>query len=254
MENFYAELGYRFLWIISLIGIRYFGIAGIAFLFFYVLRKRLIKLPKIQPYNPNSKDYFRDIGYSLFTILVFALVGSSLFIPEVRSFTQIYPEIEQFGYGYFFFSIFLIILTHDTYFYWMHRLIHHPKIFKRVHLVHHKSTNPSPWTALAFHPTEAVLEAAIIYIVAILFPVHRFAIFAFLMFMFVYNVYGHLGFELYPKKFHKTVVGKWINTSVSHNQHHHFFHGNYGLYFLWWDRWMGTLRKDYDKDFEKATV
>ncbi|MEI7983754.1 MAG: sterol desaturase, partial [Bacteroidota bacterium] len=27
----------------------------------------------------------------------------------------------------------------------MHRLIHHPLLFKRVHLVHHQSTNPSPW-------------------------------------------------------------------------------------------------------------
>jgi lathosterol oxidase len=48
-------------------------------------------------------------------------------------------------------------------------------------------------------------------------------------------------------------VGKWINTSVNHNQHHQFFKGNYGLYFLWWDRWMGTLRKDYDRRFDEVS-
>lgn len=58
----------------------------------------------------------------------------------------------------------------------------------------------------------------------------------------LYNVYGHLGWELYPCWFARHRFGKRINTSVNHNQHHQFFKGNYGLYFLWWDRWMGTIR------------
>jgi sterol desaturase/sphingolipid hydroxylase (fatty acid hydroxylase superfamily) len=39
---------------------------------------------------------------------------------------------------------------------------------------------------------------------------------------------------------------------VSHNQHHKFFKGNYGLYFTIWDRLMGTMREDYDKAFEEV--
>ena len=35
-----------------------------------------------------------------------------------------------------------------------------------------------------------------------------------------------------------------------HNQHHQFFDGNYGLYFTFWDRMMGTLRADYDGQYE----
>jgi sterol desaturase/sphingolipid hydroxylase (fatty acid hydroxylase superfamily) len=66
-------------------------------------------------------------------------------------------------------------------------------------------------------------------------------------------VYGHLGWELYPKGFNHTWVGRWINTSVAHNQHHKYFTGNYGLYFLFWDRWMGTLRSEYDTSFEEVT-
>ena len=41
-----------------------------------------------------------------------------------------------------------------------------------------------------------------------------------------------------------------MNTSVSHNLHHQYFKGNYGLYFTIWDRMMGTLRPDYDTAFE----
>ena len=67
------------------------------------------------------------------------------------------------------------------------------------------------------------------------------------------DVYGHLGFALYPKKFNSHWFGRWMNTSISHNLHHQYFKGNYGLYFTIWDRPMGTLRKDYDKKFNEVT-
>ena len=72
--------------------------------------------------------------------------------------------------------------------------------------------------------------------------------------MIVYNVYGHLGYELYPKGFSRHWLGKWINTSVSHNQHHQYFKGNYSLYFTFWDRWMGTMRPDYEQRFEELAA
>jgi sterol desaturase/sphingolipid hydroxylase (fatty acid hydroxylase superfamily) len=128
--------------------------------------------------------------------------------------------------------------------------MHNKFFYSVVHRVHHLSTNPSPWAAMAFHPIEAVLEAGILVIIPFIMPVHPLAIGFFLLFMMIYNVYGHLGYELYPKRFSKSKIGKWINTSISHNQHHQFFTGNYGLYFLWWDRWMGTLRNDYDEQFD----
>ena len=46
--------------------------------------------------------------------------------------------------------------------------------------------------------------------------------------------------------------GKWLNTSVNHNLHYHYFKGNYGLYFALWDRMMGTLRTDYDDSFDEV--
>ena len=73
----------------------------------------------------------------------------------------------------------------------------------------------------------------------------------FLVFMMVYNVYGHLGWELYPARWHRHWLGRWMNTSVNHNQHHQFFRGNYGLYFRCWDEWMGTTRPDYEAAFER---
>jgi sterol desaturase/sphingolipid hydroxylase (fatty acid hydroxylase superfamily) len=72
--------------------------------------------------------------------------------------------------------------------------------------------------------------------------------------MTLYNVYGHLGFEIYPKGLNKHWLGRWMNTSVNHNMHHQFFKGNYGLYFTFWDRVMNTLDKDYENNFERIAT
>jgi sterol desaturase/sphingolipid hydroxylase (fatty acid hydroxylase superfamily) len=132
--------------------------------------------------------------------------------------------------------------------------MHHPRLFRYFHLVHHQSTNPSPWAAYSFHPLEAIVEVGIFAVFLFTLPVHATHIILFFLLSIIYNVYGHLGWELYPKGFNKTFIGRWINTSVSHNQHHKYFKGNYGLYFLFWDRWMNTLRAEYDDAFEKATT
>jgi sterol desaturase/sphingolipid hydroxylase (fatty acid hydroxylase superfamily) len=88
---------------------------------------------------------------------------------------------------------------HDAYFYWALRLMHHPKIFKHVHLVHHRSTNPSPWAAYSFHPIEAVLEAGIFPLIVFTIPMHSLALVTVLIYMITRNVLGHLGMEILPK-------------------------------------------------------
>ncbi len=239
--------------VLQLIGGRYFLVAGLAFLLFYVLLRKSIGYRKIQSRYPRPSDYLREIAYSVFTILIFALIPV-IFIgnPAISKYTLRYDTIDEMGWVYFFAMFPVMLFVHDTYFYWTHRLMHHPKLFNLFHLVHHRSTNPSPWAAYAFHPLEAVVEAGIFIVFLFLLPLHKLHFFLFFFFMIVYNVYGHLGWELYPAGFHRTRLGRWINTSAAHNQHHRYFKGNYGLYFLCWDRWMGTLRPDYEAHYEAA--
>ncbi|MBM3168899.1 MAG: sterol desaturase family protein [Bacteroidetes bacterium] len=234
------------------ITMRYLGIAGVVFLIFYVLLKKPMQHRRIQPLVQKWKNYRRDIGFSLLTVVLFATIASLVFVVW-RPYTQLFRDPLQYGWGYLVLSFPMMLLIHDAYFYWVHRIMHHPKLYKRIHHVHHLSTNPSPWTAYAFHPLEAILEAGIIPLIAFTLPVSQQALGYFLLFQFVYNVYGHLGYELYPKNFHKHWLGKWINTGTAHNQHHQYFHGNYGLYTLIWDRLFGTLRPDNPKKYEEVT-
>lgn len=238
--------------IAATIVLRYIIIAGLAFLVFYVIYKNKWGYKKIQLKFPKPKDHFREIGYSVITMAIFSVVPYVLLNEPVRKYTQFYGNINDYPIWWFWLAFVLMLLLHDAYFYFTHRLMHHPKLFKLVHLVHHKSTNPSPWAAFAFHPFEAVVEVGIVIIFIFIMPIMKWHLFFFFLFMMLYNVYGHLGWELYPKGFAKSKIGKWINTSVNHNQHHQYFKGNYGLYFLWWDRWFNTIRPDYETQFEEV--
>ncbi|MDE3212006.1 MAG: sterol desaturase family protein, partial [Bacteroidota bacterium] len=199
------------------IGSRYFVIAGVSFLIFYVLFKRRIGYRKIQQRQPRAKDYAREIGYSVLTIAIFALVPILILgNPAIRQHTFFYTRISRYGWIYFFGAFPLMFVIHDTYFYWMHRLMHHKKLFRIFHLVHHYSTNPSPWAAYSFHPLEAVVEAGIFALFLFIMPIHPLQLGFFFLAMILYNVYGHLGYELYPKGFSRHWLGRWINTSVNH--------------------------------------
>lgn len=231
--------------------IRYAMIAAPAFLLFYILFRNKWAFKKIQSVFPKRKDYLREFGYSMLTVLMFTLVAFFTFAPQLRPYHLRYDHISDYGWVYWVISIVLMLLIHDTYFYWTHRVMHHPKLFRIFHAVHHQSTNPSPWASYAFHPLEGIVEALVIVPIVFLIPFHASAMFVFLMIMMSYNVYGHLGYELFPKGFNNHYIGRWLNTSINHNQHHQYFIGNYGLYFLFWDRWMGTLREDYDQEYQQ---
>ena len=252
MDDLMGTGGNQFYFLLLLIFFRYVVLASIAFLVFYYVKRKTWSFKKIQKQFPAFSDYQREFLYSVSTALIFALLGYAFFFGPLAKYTLVYRDIHAHGIGYFILTIVLTLLLHDAYFYWTHRLMHHPRFFKYFHRIHHLSTNPSPWAAMAFHPLEAAVEFGIVGIVPFIYPIHPLAIALFLLIMMIYNVYGHLGFELYPRRFTMSTVGKWINTSVNHNQHHQYFVGNYGLYFLWWDRWMGTLRKDYDQEFNEV--
>ncbi len=244
-----------FFWFFVYVSIfaRYLIVAGIAFLIFYVFFKDRWSLVKIQERFPKKKDYIREVLYSISSVAIFASTAWILLASPVAEYTQIYFDFEERGGGYYGLSLVLMFVLHDTWFYWTHRIMHHPKLFKITHLVHHKSVNPSPWAAYSFHPIEGVIEAGILWLIAFLIPVHITALSFFFLFSIAYNVIGHLGYEIYPKGTNKHWLGKWLNTSTNHNMHHKFGRGNYGLYFTFWDHIMGTTHPKYHEVFEEIT-
>ncbi|MEP6613172.1 MAG: sterol desaturase family protein [Mucilaginibacter sp.] len=233
------------------IAVRYLLFTGSFYLVFYVWKNRRYWASKIQQRYPEKQHIFREIKYSFFTVLIFGVIIMLTVMAGMKGLTLVYAPVAKYGWFYYFISIALMILLHDTYFYWTHRLMHWKPIFKYVHKVHHLSINPTPFAAYAFHPVEAVVEVGIIPLIAFTIPHHATTIVIFGLYSLLLNVAGHLGYELFPKGFASHILFKWHNTSTHHNMHHRLVKCNYGLYFNFWDRVMHTNHPTYEASFDE---
>ncbi|WP_276482482.1 sterol desaturase family protein [Paraflavitalea pollutisoli] len=231
---------------------RYFVLAGLFFIPFYVLGRAWFKHQKIQAANAKPQQFLREIRHSAISSAILAGVGFLMAATPIRQYTLLYKEIDAYPVWWLPVSVLLSLVIHDTYFYWMHRGLHDKRIFRHAHAVHHRSTNPSPWAAYSFHFLEAIAEGFILVILVFVLPLHGLSILWFSLASFVMNAYGHLGYEIMPRRFRNSWWFEVLNTSVHHNLHHRQFKGNYGLYFRYWDRLMGTEHPDYVKQYDRV--
>ena len=230
----------------------YLILAGLAWLAFYVLFPRFFRRRRVADVDPTRKQVAREILHSLRSLAIFGLVAIFMVLAAINGWTQIYVNDSRYGWPWFVASIALMILVHDAYFYWTHRMMHHPWLYLRMHRAHHLSTSPTPWAAYAFSPAEALVQAGIAPVVLFTIPSHPAAFGLFMVWQIGFNVLGHCGHELFPRGF----VGGWggsvLNTTTHHALHHEKFRANFGLYFNWWDRLMGTNHPEYQERFERA--
>jgi len=221
--------------------LRYFLIAGIAYFVFYIWKKNKLSHLKIQDKIPTKNQLKKEIFYSFATLLIYSVTSGIVLYWYRIGITKIYLDINEYGIFYLIASVFIMIVFHDTYFYWTHKLMHSHKWLFKFHKIHHLSHNPSPWTAFAFHPAEAILSLGIIPLTIFVIPTHPLALILFLTFMTTYNVLIHLGYTIFSKKSYFHFIGKWKNSTKDHDLHHEFGGPfNLGLYFSVWDRIMGT--------------
>ena len=200
---------------------------------------------KIRTTGPVSGQILRELTASLRTVAIFAAVGTAIGLGSRLGIIEIYREIAEYGWGYFAFSIIFLIVAHDAWFYWSHRLLHHRSLFRRLHRLHHRSHNPTPFTSYSFDIGEAVINAAFLPLILLLLPAHPVALFVFVTHMILRNAIGHCGIEVFPAGSKgKPLIG-WLTSVTHHDLHHSHGRWNMGLYFTWWDRWMGTEHPDY---------
>ena len=220
--------------------LRYFATAGTFYAYYYRLQKSSSS-DRIMSRRPaKRKQIKKEIFWSIISSVIFAFVGAITYFLWNDNLTAIYLNPAEYGFWYLPLSLLIMMLIHETYYYWLHRAMHIPQIYKRVHKVHHQSLSPSPWTAFSFHPWESILEAIIVPLILIFLPVNIYVLLFYLLFMTFSSVINHLDIEVYSDPFRKSFFGKlWID-ATHHHFHHKEFKTNYGLYFTFWDKWMGT--------------
>lgn len=237
----------------SVVMLRYFMIAGGFYLFFYIWRPEWFHQRKINQKPHPKGQFWYEFKYSTVTSIIFALLGALTVIAWQKGYTSIYLDVEEFGLLWLILSLPLAMLIHETYYYWLHRWMHNPAIYKSIHKVHHNSLITSPWTAFSFHPIEGLLEGLILPIIVFVIPMHPYVIVTHLTLMTLTSAINHLDVEIYPKGTLKNAFGRlWIGAS-HHSLHHQKFNCNYGLYFTFWDKWMKTESPFFKSRFREKT-
>lgn len=234
--DFFTMYGFAislFAFFVIIVG-RYFLVAGIFYGIFYKWFPEKWEHKKINK-KPYKKEQLRkEIFWSIINALIFSIIGVITLILWQKGFIPIYVQFSLNDVWYIPFSFFTYLFLQETYYYWLHRWMHLPKVFKIVHKVHHQSRISSPFTAFSFHPIEGFLQAIFLPILLLLIPIHLYVLILILTIMSITSVINHLDIEIYPDKSFR-FLGKWIIGATHHSLHHTEFKFNFGLYFTFWD-------------------
>jgi Delta7-sterol 5-desaturase len=230
---------------------RYLIAASLTALLVWALRRSSIAARKIQAREASAADMRREFLQSIQTVGVYVVVTGFIIwgvdsgvLHRVQNSTNVGVE---FG------LLLLMLVAHDAYFYWVHRAMHHPRLFKFFHRAHHRSVTPTPWAAYSFAIPEAAVMALFFPLWLLVFETPGWVVFSWLNFQIIRNAMGHAGFELHPRWWLSTPLTRWINTTTHHDLHHNgSFNHNYGLYFTWWDKMMGTEHPRYAERFAEV--
>lgn len=133
----------------------------------------------------------------------------------------------------------LLVLTPiwiSFHFYWIHRLLHWPPLYKVAHGLHHRNTNVGPWSGLSMHPLEHLLFFSSV-LIHLIIPTHPLHILFHMQHQSLTAVTSHTGFENLLIKDEKTLA---LGT-FHHQLHHRYFEVNYGNLQMPWDKWFGSF-------------
>jgi sterol desaturase/sphingolipid hydroxylase (fatty acid hydroxylase superfamily) len=232
---------------------RYFLIAGLFQFWFHTVNSQKWQRRSLSKKQIDKRQFYNEMKWSTITSFIFALAGAITVVLWQKGYTRLYTNVNQDGFFYLPLSLFISLLIHETYYYWLHRWMHKPGIFKVLHKIHHNSNTTSAWTAFSFHPLEGLLQAIILLLTIMVLPMHVYVLLCQLTLMTFSSVINHLEIETYPANFHRHVIGKWLIGATHHSLHHKQFKYNYGLYFTFWDKWKKTESPVFSSLFEEKT-
>ncbi len=211
------------------------AIMSTAYLIFWIVFGTSLRNRKIQLSKRAGAHQIRE---EIVTTLL-SFIGSTVFMFCIltlkdNGLTKFHAEAGKYGLLYEVMTVIVMLLISDTWFYWSHRAMHHPKVYKYVHALHHKSLDVNPYTSTSFHVIESVMLTVWVLPLGLLMPISMTALGVMQVIGTLNNLKSHLGYELFPG-FFKFFPFNMLVTATNHSLHHTQYNGNYGLFFRFWD-------------------
>jgi len=225
------------------------GVVALSNLVMYVIYK--IKLPFFERYRISEKPWpweadpqkwnevlkktFKMLAVSHF-IIVPIMIGLELVQGiKMRMDMESFPEIKEIIGQILFF-----MFCEDFFFYWSHRLLHHPKLYPHIHKIHHEYNITISLAAEYSHPLEflfgnllstnsgpKILGGRVHFVTYCIWIIMRL----------METTDGHCGYEFSWSPYRLLPLS---GSSIYHNFHHSHNVGNYGSFFTIWDTLCGT--------------
>ncbi|XP_072039704.1 fatty acid hydroxylase domain-containing protein 2-like [Amphiura filiformis] len=108
-----------------------------------------------------------------------------------------------------------IVLCEEIAFYYSHRLLHHPRLYKHIHKKHHEWTAPCSITAIYCHPVEQIFSNLIpVYLGPLVTGCHTSVQMVWFFIGLVETCFSHSGYHLPfcpPPEFHDFHHMKFVN-------------------------------------------
>ena len=217
----------------------YFGFA--TFSYYYVFDKTTFNHPK---YLKNQVRM--EIRQTMGAMPGLAALTAPFFLVEVMGYGKMYDSLDDAPFPLYNILQFpLFFMFTDFFIYWIHRGLHHPLVYKRLHKPHHKWIMPTPYASHAFHPVDGWAQSLPYHIFPFVFPLQKFAYVLLFVTINIWTILIHDGEYVSNSPV--------INGAACHTMHHLYFNFNYGQFTTLWDRLGGSYRKPNEELFRRET-
>jgi lathosterol oxidase len=229
--------------------VNYFVFVGLVFLVVWKLLGKALASRRIPTrFGFDGAQVRREVANTILTLLLGAVSAVAIIALYRAGLTKL-SDGADWTWWQTALALTGLLVFNDTWFYWWHRLLHHPRLFKFIHAVHHRSVDVNPFTSYSFHAAEGFILGAWAIPMALLVPMSMKVLAIAQVIGLLNNIVSHLGYELLPRWWLKLPVLSWSSSATYHSLHHSQFNGNYGLLFRFWDRLMGTELEQYEAVF-----
>lgn len=130
-------------------------------------------------------------------------------------------------------NLFLLFLIDDLWTYSIHKLFHmSPRLYKKIHSVHHIATVPTPMDIHLIHPLEILIVPSGFFLaIFCLDQISYFSLWLFIILKITHEFINHsdINFKI-----------PMLTSAEEHGLHHTQVKGNYGSTFEIWDLLFGT--------------
>jgi len=219
----------------------YFGLGGFLHWYYYVRQRETPETWKCQPKKWLSPELERhEIMVGCISLVFGSAIsaGFSTYIINGGTWTKVYFDFTEYGYLWLILQVPAVFIYQDYITYWMHRMYHTPWLYKNFHKLHHTYKQPTAFSVTAIHPVEFIHMQFMLMTATFFIPVHWLNLSIVMMYTYYHGIIDHSGIDFKRKWWQP-----WQPDCIFHDNHHQYFHVNFGFNIEFWDRLHGTYRR-----------